>query len=209
MARHPRKLLKLIGIKDMKTLQISASTKKGETQNLRFLVVQEIPYPDISGECGSLKWRNFGGIFSQYGRKAEGIGASYFCHLLADTAPEVIPPDYNRTVFAGYVDYKDQIKINGGTFKLRGKDLGEMSIHFSHNPTWPEIKINGFNAPSKSERESIQELICPALIKFIEQNRASLKAEAVAKIKAQFQDKLKEARETLTELENQAATAIY
>ncbi len=192
----------------MKTLQVTVSTKKGETQNLRFLVIQEIPYPDISGECGSLRWRNFGGIFSQYGRKADGIGATYFCNLLSDTAPEVIPPDYNRTIFAGYADYHDRTKINGGTFKLRGRDLGEMSIHFG-NLTWPDIKVNGFDNPSKAERETIQELICPALVQFIEQNRASLKAEAVAKIKARFESELQEARKTLTELENQTTTAIY
>lgn len=185
------------------------STKKGETQNLRFLVVQEIPYPDITGECGSLKWRNFGGLFPQYGSKAEGIGANYHCYLLSDTAPEVIPSDYNRTIFAGYADYHDKTKINGGTFKLRGRDLGEMSIKFSSNPTWPEIKVNGFDTPSKGEREAIQELICPPLLKFIQENRAELKAAAVASIKAQFDRKLDEARVTLIELAKQAATATY
>ncbi len=31
----------------MKTITLTISTKKGESQTLRFLVVQEIPYPDI------------------------------------------------------------------------------------------------------------------------------------------------------------------
>ena len=48
----------------MKTLKLTVSTKKGETQNLRFLIQQDIPYPDITGEGGRLAWRNCGGLFA-------------------------------------------------------------------------------------------------------------------------------------------------
>lgn len=196
----------------MKTTTFTVSTKKGEAQTLRWLVVQEIPYPDIEGHSGRFQWRNFGDLFGQYGNKASGIGSNYFCHLLADTAPEAIPDDYNRTIFAGYADYHDKTKVNGGTFKLRGRDLGEMSIRFEHNfsnPDYAVIKVNGFDSSSSGERQAITDLICPALRTFINDNKAELKAEAIAKIKARFAAELKEAREQLQELENKTAEAVY
>jgi hypothetical protein len=193
----------------MKTIKMTVSTKKGEYQALRFLVVQEIPYPDIASDGGRISWRNFGGLFDQYGRKADGIGSNYYCYLLADTAPDIVPDDYNRTLFAGYTDYHDQTKVNGGTFKFRGKDLGEMSIHFGNNPDYPDIKLNGFNAPTSSERDAIRALICPELRQFITENRVDLKAEAVDKIKNRFAAELRETRESLNALEAQAAKAVF
>jgi hypothetical protein len=189
----------------MKTTTMIVSTKKGESQILRFLIVQETPYPDIE----RFQWRNFGGIFPQYQRPAEGIGSKYYCYLLADNAPKVVPDDYNRTIFAGYADYRDKTKVNGGTFKLRGRDLGEMSIRFDANPDYPEIKVNGFERPSNGERSAIVELIVPALRQFIAVNRAELKAQAVAKIKARFDSVIRDAKEQLNNLEKQAAEAVY
>jgi hypothetical protein len=193
----------------MKTLKLTASTKKGETQNLRFLIQQDIPYPDIAGDCGRLAWRNAGGLFGQYGSPARGIGENYICSLLADTAPDVVPDDYNRTILAGYADYHDQTKINGGTFKLRGRDLGEMTIKFEGNPDYQNIKVHGFDAPSTGERAAIAEFIVPALRQFITDNRAELKAEAVANIKARFSAELEDARIALKVLEDQAETATF
>jgi len=191
----------------MKTIKMTVSTKKGEAQGLRFLVVQEIPFPSI-GSGGRLAWSNCGGLFPSYGPEAEGIGSKFICYLLADPAPEIIPDDYNRTIFAGYADYHDKTKINGGTFRLRGRDLGEMSLRFDGNPQFPEIKVSGFDRPSNSEREAIMKLICPALWQFITDHQAELKAEATAKLKARFAAELNAARKTLDALEAQAAQAV-
>lgn len=191
----------------MKIHTFTISTKKGDEQTLRFGVAQEVPYPDIEGNGSGLHWRNFGGLFGQYGSKAQGIGEKYYCYLLA---PDVeIPDDYNRTHFAGYADYHDKSKVNGGTMTFRGKDLGEMSIHFDANPHWQDIKVRGFERATGSEREAITSLIVPRLQEFIAANKAELRAEAIAKVKKTFSERIKSARASIDALENEAQTATY
>lgn len=183
----------------MKTTTINISTKKNEIQITHWLVVQECPYPDITAACGGLKWRNADGLFSSYGRPAFGIGKNYVCHLLTpDAAPT---EDYDRTIFAGY-------EGRPGTFKLRGADLGEVRIGFGDNPDYPDIKVRGFDYPTRAERDLISSQIVPHLRTFIAANAASLKSEAIARVAKQFARKLAEAREELVLLEKDAAKAI-
>lgn len=197
----------------MRTIQLEVSTKKGDLQKLRFLVVQEIPFPCVGGQTSTLAWVNYEGLFSSYGNKAQGIGETYKCYLLADTAPEEIGEDYNRNHFAGYKPYRSygqpEAPANGGTLTVRGKDLGEMSITFAHGFDWPTIRVNESCAPSATESEVIKAQIVPPLVKFIKDNRAFLKACAITRIKAQFARKLREAREQLDKLEKQAEQATY
>lgn len=183
----------------MNITEISINTKKGETQKLRFLVVQEIPFPDIEGACGSIRWRNFGGLFPQYGSKATGLGSKFYCYLLA---PGDVPEDYSRRHFAGY-------EGNPGTMTFRGKDLGEMTIHFDNNPTWQDIKVRGFDRATGSEREAITELVIPQLKAFIDANKAALREEAIAKCKANFTGRISELRKQIGVLETEAANAVY
>lgn len=185
------------------------STKKGDDQTLRFLIVQEIPYPDIGSECGEARWRNGGGLFRQYGRPAEGIGTNYICHLLA---PGDVPEDYNRNHFAGFTPYagygKPALPPLPGTMKLRGRDLGEMTIKLESNPDWPDIKVCGNESPSRSERDAIKTLVVPHLQKYISEHAAELRAEAVAKITANMVQRIADARKRLDVLEKEADEAI-
>jgi len=192
----------------MKTTQFNISTKKGETQTLRFVVTQEIPFPDIEGNGSGLRWRNFGGLFKNYNGEVKGIGSNYICHLLA---PGDVPEDYNRTHFAGYADYHDKTKVNGGTMTVRGRDLGEMTIHFEDREHWNSetIKVNGYNSPSNGERQVIAQLVLPPLREFIAANKAALREEAIAKIKARFAEQIKATRSHVDALEAQIETATY
>lgn len=191
----------------MKTTQLSVSTKKGEAQSLRFMIVQEIPYPDIDGTGSRLQWRNGGAFFPKYGAKFDGIGSRYHCYLLAAEC-ENPPEDWNRSHLAGYADYDDKTKVNGGTMTLRGKDLGEMSVYFGNNPGWPEIKVRGFDNPSTAEREVIEAQIVPGLLQFIAGNKAALYADACGRLRARIEKELSEARAELDTLEREANTAI-
>ena len=191
----------------MKITEFDISTKRGETQKTRWLVTQSIPYPDITGECGRLKWRNGGGLFPSYGNKATGLAPHYICYLLTPDA--AIPPDgnYNRTHFAGFQNY-DTKAINPGALVYRGKSLGELSITFENNPDWPTIRTNCTEHPSSGERAMLYELVIPKLKAFIAENKAAFYIDAVNRVHEQFKKKLTEAQEQLTALEREASDVI-
>ncbi len=195
----------------MKLTSFNISTKKGESQTVRFLVSQEHPWPDYSSNGSSIDWRNTGGLFSAYQQPATGLGSRYYCYL---TTPGIeIPEGWNRTHLAGFSHrpgpYGTPEVVNPGSITLRGKDLGEMTVYFGDNPEWPDIKVRGHDAPSSSERDFIKAQIVPALLEFIAANREELKAEAVAAVKASFAKKLGEARAELDAMEKKAETAVY
>jgi hypothetical protein len=190
-----------------KIITINISPKKGESVELRFLVEQSHPYPRINANAGTLKWDNTGGLLGKYGSPASGIGEAYRAELLA---PGDVPENHNRTHYAGFRHnpggYKSLEVVNAGTFALRGKDLGEMSIHFNNGSA--NINVRGFEAPSSSEREFIRENIIPALATFINANKEDLRADALEKIKARLKNEVMEKRNELGLLELMIPTIL-
>jgi len=195
----------------MKMTTFQISTKKGESQTVRFLVSQEHPWPDFHSTGSSIQWRNTGGLFPAYQQPAVGLGSRYYCYL---TVPGIeIPEGWNRTHLAGFTHrpgpYGSPYVTNPGTITLRGKDLGEMTVYFGNNPEWPDIKVRGHDAPSSSERDFIKAQIVPALRDFITANKDELKQEAIAAVKAAFAKSIKAARSELDAMEKQVETAVY
>lgn len=193
------------------TTEIEVSAKKGDTQKTRWLVTQLHPYPRIRADGGGLCWQNYEKIFSSHCNPAVGIGQLYHCYLLADNCPAELPEDYNRSHFAGYVPYANygtpQQPANGGAIKLRGQDFGETLV--SVETRWVTVKVRGGCNPTATEAAFFKSQIEPALLVFIEANRASLKSEAVAAVKARFVAEIKEKRAQLSKLEAETLKAIY
>jgi hypothetical protein len=188
--------------------EFAISTKKGDVQPTRWLILQDIPYPNITCDGGGLKWRNFDGLFSQYQSPARGLADVYTCNLLVPGIE--IPEDYNRTHFAGFTPYSNDgttKAANPGSILFRGQDLGEMRI--SIEPQYAEIRANDGVRPPAGAVEMINAQIVPRLRNYIEQNRGNLKAEAIAKVKAKFAAELAEARAQLDKLQEQAKTAKF
>lgn len=185
----------------MKETSINVSTKKDEVQLLRFGIFQENPYPDIEGHSGAFRWRNHGGLFREFGNAAKGLAAKYGCYLLAPGV-EVPTTGFGAKYLAG-------LDGNGGTLKVRGKDLGEMDIHFEGNDGWPTIRVRGTEAPSDGERDVIMRQVVPLLREFIEANKAELRDEAIARVKAKFAERIAEMRKQVDKLEIEAAAATY
>lgn len=189
----------------MKSLSFTVSTKKGDIQQTRWLVVQSIPYPRINANGGQLRWENDEGkLWKQYQQPAKGIGQEYACYLLSPTCPEPPPIDFDRTIFAGYVPYQSYGKpadpANGGTIMFHKSSLGECSVNIT--PTWVTIKtVDGFQNPGKSEKAFFNEQIIPKLKEFIKENAAALKEEAIRKIKARLVSEVCEKRAELVKLE--------
>jgi hypothetical protein len=193
----------------MKIVTMTVSTKQNEVQILRWLVVQETPHPDISSNGGSrLQWRNDGGLFGHYGQPAEGIGERYDCYLLASDVADV-PENYNRTHFAGYVAYSGDKTPKPGAMIVRGKSLGEMTIHFGANTQYQEIKVHGFDSPTHGEREVIRNLVVPKLVYFIQANKGELKDYAVKQIKERMQRVIAEVRTTVDSMESEISQAKF
>ena len=61
----------------METVTITLEPRKGEQITTTWGVHQVRPYPDLEGTGGSLRWRNGGGVFPEYGSPAKGIGNEY------------------------------------------------------------------------------------------------------------------------------------
>lgn len=190
----------------MNTVTIRIETAKGKTQDTTWQVWQEHPFPSISG--GShLKWENGGGIFPQYGHKAEGIGAKYKAVLLrAGFTPE--DAQDNRNDYAGFRPY-----INGkngdplpGTIILRGRDMGETSAEIDRD--WVRFRVTGYDTPTEGEKKFLAAQVAPHLLAYIAAHKAELYAEAVEGVKATVTRNLTEARERLVELEQEARAAI-
>lgn len=180
-------------------VQFAISTKKGESQPLRWFIVQETPHPGITSEGSALRWRNGGGLFREFGNPPKGIGARYYCHLLKPEGD--LPADYSRRDFAGF-------EGNPGTIKFRGKDLGETSVHFDNNPSWPTIRLNGHDTPTSSERALFEQHVLPPLREAIAERKGVLFALACERIEKRMRDELIEARAGLEKLEREAREAM-
>lgn len=192
--------------------EITISTKKGHTQQTRWLVSQSRPFPDM--ERGA--WRNAGGLLPKYGKTGKPtIGTEYRCHLLRSDYDQEKATG-NRNDFAGFspgLVYKDGERVLQpelpGCIELRGKSLGEMSVTFGNNPEWPDIQVRGYgNHPTPSERAWIEAEIIPALRRFIESNAESLKAQAVEELKNDIKSRLTSYRADIDRMEKQMSEAI-
>lgn len=191
----------------MKTTQhithINVSPKKGEVVKTRWIIWQERPHPCIRSETGALAWSHMEGLLGKYGSKPSGLGSRYKCHLL--TPEGDIPEDYDRTHFAGFSHrpgpYGTPEVVNPGSFALRGKDLGEITVGIGNNPQYPEIRVRGFDSPSTSERDFIKAQIVPYLMEAINANAASLREQALAYVQKRLASELAEKRKELEDLE--------
>lgn len=192
----------------MQILQHTISTKAGETQNLRWLVVQSRPYPRINGECGRLKWENTEGLFDRYQHPATGLGKTYIAYLLA---PDANPgEDYNRTDFAGHVDYNTRA-VKPGAIRFRGQDLGETNLTLdTASKGFPTIRIiDGSTAPSANVRKLFDDQILPGLWQFIAEHANELREEAIAAVRKKFNAEILEKRNELEKLQAEIAKAKF
>lgn len=185
----------------MKIHTHTISTKKGDSQTLRWLVLRDTPLPDIHCQCGSLDWRNGDTLFNSYGRKATGIPEVYECHLLT---PDGMPTEENwcRTMHASY-------EGRPGGIVFRGKTLGQTEIWFRGvNDEFPTIHI-GRSYPGKAEADLFREQIIPTLRLFIRENRGALKASAERRLANRFTQQIEDKRKELIQLREKADAALY
>ena len=195
---------------------IEISTKKDHSQTTRWLVTQSRPYPDITSEGSTLAWRNAGDLFPSYRNNHAPVRlpAEYVCRLLReDIDPTKL--DNSRRDHAGFNPgyvYQDGQRIhqpdNPGAIVLRGHSLGEMSVSFSGNPDWPDIKVRGFDTPTPAERAWIKANIIPGLLAHIENASLSLRAAAVASLRDDMAARIATARLQLDQLEKQALESL-
>lgn len=196
------------------TLEISA--KKDHAQTTRWLITQSRPYPCITASGSALVWHNSGDLFPSYRNNHAPVRlpAEYTCYLLReDIDPATL--DNSRRDHAGYNPgyvYQDGQRItqpdNPGAIVLRGHSLGEMSISFSSNPDWPDIKVRGFDPPTPAERSWIKKNIVPGLLAHVETNSASLRAAVVEALRADMAARIATARAQLSQLAKQANEAL-
>lgn len=186
-------------------IEFNVSTKKNETQTLRFLVVQNRPHPRVSSGGGPLRWENCEGLFPAYQRPATGLKASFTCYLLA---PGDVPEDYNRRNFAGFKDYHTGA-ANPGTMVVCGKDLGEMTVDFSGPNLEPSIRVQGGERPTPAVGSVLRLLVVPPLQQFIRENSAELHADAKASVLARMQQEIAETRKELDALEAEIEQAVF
>ena len=185
---------------------ITIATKKGEQQITRWLVEQEHPFPRINLTGGlRAEWENAGGLIGLIGKKPEGIGKSYRCHLLAEG---VTPPKkWNRTHLAGFKHqpggYGTPEVTNPGTIVYRGRDMGGLDILISPSRVFGVTfkTYNGVNdARTRTEHNILMEQVVPHLKAFITEHRATLKAAAVATIRERLESEIVEAEQKIAAL---------
>jgi hypothetical protein len=192
----------------------SISTKKGESQPTRWLIVQDHPHPDLEMVCVKPRWRNAEGLFPSYNRPATGIGKRFTCYLLSTTAPESLGADYNRTHFAGFViDLRKDPTPNPGAIVLRGKSLGETQIRLTIERGSfrdPDIRVNnGCAYPSRAEREVLAPLIIPPLQAAIMDNLDFLQAAAVTATRARMHKELETLQASIRDLASQIDQSVF
>lgn len=171
--------------------------------------IRQVPvYPIFDTGCGELRWCNCEGLMTRHGEPlVAGLREWYVCDLLRSDAEE--HDISNRRCHAGYVEYdRAMCRGNPGTFSLRGEDLGEMSVNFNGNPLWPSINVRGFGTPTPGERTFIIREICCWLQAHIDENKAQLKAEAIAETREAARKRIEGARARLDKLEAEMTAAI-
>ena len=185
---------------------VTVTTKKGEEQRTRWLIWLDRVYPCIKGHsAGGLNWENTESLFPRYGSEARGLALRYSAAMLRSDYDEESAQD-NRLDYAG---------ADGapGSLVIRGEDLGELSAEIiGASGTcggYVSYRARGYNSPTPGEKNLLQEQVTPALLAYVKANARSLKAEAVAVVKAHFAEELREARERLNWLKVEAKKAKF
>jgi hypothetical protein len=205
-------------MKTLKTLKhicpVTIQATKSSTLGTRWHVEQSRPYPHLSATYG-MDWMNTEQLFPRGGATAS-LPKHYRCHLLrSDLDPNNATGDRND--FAGFspgLVYDPETgrraitETHPGTFSIRGRDMGEVSIEFGNNPEWPDIRLAISGTPSRAEREWIMERIVPQLRAYIATNAASLHREAVDALAFDTAAKLAKARAELESCEQQMQKAL-
>lgn len=185
-------------------MQIEIQTKKNETVITAWEITQDHPWPDIEGACGSLRWRNAGGILPQYGRPAEGLGTTYTAAMLR--------PDYDPAKAEG--NRRDYAGFDGNpSFTYRGREMGEITAEIRIGQRWPDGGSVYFHrsyseALTDGERKLLQDQVAPSLIAFVKAHAEALKEQAIDKIKDSVARHLADARVRLAEMEQEMSEAI-
>ena len=192
----------------MQTIKIEIETRKGEKRLTQWGVWQERPYPDITSHGGRLRWQNGGGAFGECGNPARGLENKYGAVLLRDGWTEETAKD-NREDYAGFIPYQKTEAIPGA-ITYRGRNLGETQAEIDLRGTWQGVsfRVRGFDRATGAEAAFLAEQIKPALLAFVEANRAELKAEAVEALRAGMAERLRDAESSLDALESEAEEAI-
>lgn len=187
---------------------ITIATKKGEQQVTRWLVEQDHPFPRINLTGGlRAEWENAGGLVGKYGKKPEGIGTSYRCHLLAEG---VTPPkDWNRTHLAGFKHrpgpYGTPEITNPGTIIYRGRDMGELNITIDPSRGYG-VSFDG--SLTRTEHDMLMEQVVLHLEEFIADHSMALKEAAVAAIRERLESEIAEAEQKIAALKASIPTLI-
>ena len=198
--RNPKPLR---GIPNMHHIMTVELPKHGPA---RFLVEQT---PEHCSLDGGRRWQT-NALFPNYRKDPDPVRLpeNYRAHLLATGATPAEGEPWNRESLAGYIPYgydtagARTTTANPGTIKLRGRDLGELSVHIS--PNWTIYKTNLSGSPGPGERKWLDTYLAPALKSFVETHRATLYADAYAATLASIADALRNARAELDRLEAEA-----
>ena len=199
----------------MITAKITVTTKKNTETQTTWGIVQIRPYPDFECRYGhKIERRNAGGLLPDCNGRKEGLPEVYNVALLrSDKTPDNMN---DRTAHAGYVPYASYGQKpeppNPGSFAYRGNDLGEVTAEITpsfgggYYFRW-SVRGYGSNA-TPAERAFLDEQVKPGILKAIEEHRAALKAEAVAKIRAWVAEICAEMRASVDAAEKEMEKAI-
>jgi len=156
----------------MITITIDIPVKKKSTVTTQWHITQNAPRPDINGECGTFRWRNFGGLMSSFGNPPTGIGNSY----------------------TACIDKNSE-------FQFRNNNLGKIQIgiqmSLGGSCTW---KVRDYEDPKDSERALLDEYVKAPLLQAIEDHKEQLKVEAVQALQAHVHYEINEAKDRIERL---------
>lgn len=183
---------------------ITVSPKADEKAELRFAIRQEHPYPRINGHAGTLRWENTDRMFDGPSGKAQPLPKNYEVVLVKAGLNE-LPPNWTRQHLAGY-------KGNPGSFKLRGKDIGDLQLSLQFNDAltvvWTRIRVRDYTDPTTGEGKWIRDVIVPKLHKFVLRHHEELHGLAVESVRLRVEAEIKGAKHSLDQLHNEIGKAV-
>jgi hypothetical protein len=169
----------------MIAVTIDIPLKKGVTATTRWNITQDVPFPDITGECGRLAWRNFGGLLREYGREPSGLAPHYSLYM------DVGNPE------------------GQAFFSYRGLNLEEIRADIKRSP-WDSFvwKVRRSENPRDSERSLLDLYVKPVILQAIEDHKEELKADAIKRLKEHVHYQLNEAKNRIEKLDKEMSAAI-